>query len=91
MPRISQIAWAPSFKRAFHKRVAGSPLEKAFQERLQAFIEDPFAPGLRTHKLTGTLAGLWAFSIAHDCRVVVDFVSASEVILVDIGQHDDVY
>jgi mRNA-degrading endonuclease YafQ of YafQ-DinJ toxin-antitoxin module len=91
MARIERVAWAPSFKRAFRKRVLGSPVEKVFRERLEMFIKDPFAPGLKTHKLTGALSGLWAFSVGYDCRVVVDIISPKEVILVDIGPHDDVY
>ncbi len=91
MPKISRIAWAPSFKRAFRKRVIGTPEEQIFRRRLQEFIEDPFAPGLKTHKLTGALSGLWAFSINYDCRVIIDFISQEEVILIDIGTHDDVY
>jgi len=91
MPKISRITWAPSFKRAFRKRVVGTPLEKVFRSRLETFIEDPFSPGLKTHKLTGALSGLWAFSIGYDCRVVVDIFSPDEAILIDIGTHDDVY
>ena len=68
-----------------------TPVEQVFRSRLEAFIENPFAPGLKTHKLTGVLDGLWAFSISYDCRVIVDFVSPEEVILIDIGSHDEVY
>ena len=91
MPKISRIAWSPSFKRAFRKRIAGTPMEHIFRQRLRKFIEDPFAPGLKTHKLTGALSGLWAFAIGYDCRVVLDFVSPEEVLLIDVGPHDDVY
>lgn len=91
MPKISRLSWAPSFKRAFRKRVMSTPVEQVFRSRLEAFIENPFAPGLKTHKLTGVLDGLWAFSISYDCRVIVDFVSPEEVILIDIGSHDEVY
>jgi len=91
MPKINQITWAPSFKRAFRKRILGTPEEPLFRQKLEAFLNDPFTPALHTHKLTGSLVGLWAFSVSHDCRVVFDFVSPSKILLIDIGTHDDVY
>ncbi len=91
MAKIRRIAWAPSFRRAFKKRVVGTPAEEVFERRVQLFLDDPFSPSLRTHRLSGTLDGLWAFSVGYDCRVVFDFVSEDEVLLIDIGSHDEVY
>jgi hypothetical protein len=34
---------------------------------------------------------LWSFSVEYDLRVVFYFVNDSEVILEDIGSHDEVY
>ena len=42
-------------------------------------------------KLTGKLSGLWAFSIDYDCRVIFKFLNDHEVLLIDIGTHDEVY
>jgi len=91
MPKINRINWNPSFKRAFRKRILGTPVESAFRNRLELFIEDPFYPGLRTHKLTGMLDGLWAFSVSLDCRVIFEFISSEEITIIDIGTHKDVY
>ena len=91
MPKINRLSWAPSFKRAFKKHIIGTPEEHVFRQKLEAFLDNPFAPALRTHKLTGTLSGLWAFSAGYDCRVVFDFISSSEVLLIDIGPHDEIY
>ena len=46
---------------------------------------------LRTHKLSGKLEGLWAFSVDEDCRVVFEFIGEDRVLLIDIGSHDEVY
>jgi len=46
---------------------------------------------LRTHKLSGELTGMWAFSVSYDYRVVFRFISEKEVLLIDIGGHDEVY
>jgi hypothetical protein len=41
---------------------------------MELFSKNPFNPSLRTHKLTGKLEGLWAFSVAFDCRVIFKFL-----------------
>ena len=46
---------------------------------------------LRTHKLSGKLAGQWAFSVDDDCRIVFEFVGEDQVLLIDVGSHDEVY
>jgi mRNA interferase YafQ len=58
---------------------------------MRLFLKNPFDRRLRTHKLTGKLEGLWAFSVAYDCRVIFKFLSKDEVLLIDIGSHDEVY
>ncbi len=58
---------------------------------MELFSKEPFNPRLRTHKLTGELEGLWAFSVAFDCRVVFKFLDKNEVLFIDIGGHDEVY
>ena len=92
-----KIVWDNHFKRAFKKFVKKNP---DFQERiinvLDILSEDPFTPSLKSHKLTGTLEGLWACSVAYDCRIVFTFYQDEQsqeslIVLVDIGSHDEVY
>ena len=91
MPKIDRISWASSFKRAFEKRVAGTPDAGLFGRKLGLFIEDPFSPPLNTHRLSGRMEGLWSFSVSYDCRVIFRFLPDAEVLLIDIGSHDEVY
>lgn len=89
-----QIEPSKSFQKAFRKRTAkNKPLAELFAQKLQKFIDNPYAPELETHKLTGQLEGFWAFSVAYDCRIVFSFADESrqQVILHDIGTHDQVY
>jgi len=58
---------------------------------MEVFLTDPFSSQLRTHKLSGKLQGLWAFSIDDDHRVVFEFIDQQRVLLIDIGSHDEVY
>lgn len=56
--------------------------------------EDAFDPRLKTHKLTGDLAGTWACSVGYDLRVLFSFVQegGTEAILLEtVGTHDEVY
>lgn len=57
---------------------------------LRRFQADPFDPALRTHKLSGPLAGKWAFSVAYDLRVVC-LLEGDTAYLLAIGSHDEVY
>ena len=86
-----------SFKRAFKRLVKKNP---QLQDRILAVLEllgnDPFHLSLKSHKLTGKLEGLWACSIAYDCRVIFAFKKDVEtgndlIVLTDIGSHDEVY
>jgi mRNA-degrading endonuclease YafQ of YafQ-DinJ toxin-antitoxin module len=58
---------------------------------MELFLQTPFSPQLRTHKLSGRLDGLWAFSVDDDCRVVFEFIDEERALLIDIGKHDEVY
>jgi len=58
---------------------------------MELFSKNAFDSRLRTHKLTGKLEGLWAFSVAYDCRIIFKFFNDNEILLIDIGGHDEVY
>jgi addiction module RelE/StbE family toxin len=88
---ISAI-WDEGFKRSYRKRIRKRvELRKKFWQRLELFLSNPFAPQLRTHKLSGKLESQWAFSVDEDCRVVFEFIGQDRVLLIDIGGHEEVY
>jgi proteic killer suppression protein len=87
-----KISWDSGFKRAYRKKVKGDArLKEEFWEVMDLFERDPYHLGLKTHKLSGKLKGLWAFSVNYDCRVIFRSLSQEEVLLIDIGTHDEVY
>ena len=87
-----RLTWDRGFKRIYKKKVKHDQgLKKRFWDAIELFSKDPFDYRLRTHKLTGKLEGLWAFSVTFDCRVIFEFLDKNEVLLVDIGGHDEVY
>ena len=87
-----KITWDKGFKRIYKKMTrSNSELKKNFWNAIGLFSENPFYPTLRTHKLTGRLEGLWAFSITYNYRAVFKFLDDKEILLIDIGTHDEVY
>lgn len=87
-----KISWDKGFKRIYRKKIKiDAELKSRFWDALEMFAKYPFHPRLRTHKLTGRLEGLWAFSVSFDCRVIFKFLSKTEILLIDIGGHDEVY
>jgi addiction module RelE/StbE family toxin len=94
---MKTLVWGSSFKRALKKVVRRHPDWRArIAETLDLLAIDPFAPALETHKLKGELAGLWGCTVEYDCRIVFEFVKhpqtdEEEILLIDIGKHDEVY
>ena len=91
------LVLASSFKRAFKSLIRQKPeMEEKIAARLELLVNDPFDPSLKTHKLKGKLSGAWACTIEYDCRIVFNFKKYSdsdieEILLIDIGSHDEVY
>lgn len=84
--------WDSKFKRNYKKLIKSNPEYKSLiKEKFTIFSENPFHTKLRTHKLKGKLQEYHSFSITHDIRIVFRFKNESEVLLVDIGDHDSVY
>ncbi|MDY6950021.1 MAG: type II toxin-antitoxin system mRNA interferase toxin, RelE/StbE family [Thermodesulfobacteriota bacterium] len=87
-----EAIWDSGFKRAYRKKVKVNPrLQGRFWRRLEEFLKDPFSAPLRTHKLSGKLAGQWAFSVDEHHRVLFEFIGDDSVLLIDVGTHDEVY
>lgn len=61
----------------------------------QTFLDlevDPFQPHLHLHPLRGRLEGLHAVSLTHRYRLTVTVqITEWEIVLIDIGTHDEVY
>ena len=80
-----------AFVRAARKHIRRHPEYAAdLFEVIAQLKENPFHPSLRTHKLTGILAGSWACSVGYDLRVIFKLVKHT-IILQSIGTHDEVY
>ena len=59
---------------------------------LKKLANDPFEPSLKLHKLQGNLAKFHAVRLTYEYRIVLVVMMVDEqIILVDIGTHDEVY
>jgi mRNA interferase YafQ len=91
------LATESGFRKSFRKLIKKNP---QLQQKILAVItllgDDPFAPSLKSHKLTGQLDGLWSCTVNYDCRLIFAFRKDEEtdddlLVLIDIGSHDEVY
>lgn len=63
-----------------------------YAKTLQLLEINPHHPSLRLHQLKGRLDGLYSVSINLKFRITLEMiVTESEIILVNIGDHDQVY
>jgi mRNA-degrading endonuclease YafQ of YafQ-DinJ toxin-antitoxin module len=89
---VIEIIWGPRFKRTYKRKLKQYPaIKPQLSAALKLFVQDPFHPILKTHKLGGPLKGNYAFSLGYDLRVVFKFLTKEEVLLETIGTHDEVY
>ena len=87
-----EIIWDDSFVKTLNKWKKRHPqLANTFAEKLTRFVQQPFEPSLRTHQLSGPLKSYWALSITYEYRLVFKLLSANQVLLIDIGTHEEVY
>ena len=67
-------------------------LRSVVVDTLRKLESDPFEPRLRLHALSGELSGLHAVSVTYRFRIVLVLrITESEIVLLDIGTHDEVY
>ena len=92
-----EVVWSSGFKRSFRKITKKNPqLKNQIIKVLKLLADVPFTPSLKSHKLTGNLAGLWSCSVAYDCRIIFNLSEDEKlleivILLIDTGSHDEVY
>lgn len=67
-------------------------LKSRFAKIVDDLCRDPFRPRLELHSLGGKLEGLFTVSLTHNYRITLTLmIKEKEIILIDIGSHDEVY
>ena len=87
------LVWTAHFARSARKFAKRHPeLKKKLAGILRDLEKDPFQPHLDYHHLGGKQAGIQAVSITDSYRITMTVViTKKEIILLDIGSHDEVY
>ncbi|HSY09843.1 MAG TPA: type II toxin-antitoxin system YafQ family toxin [Candidatus Dormibacteraeota bacterium] len=94
---MRELVLSPKFERAFRRLVRKNPaLQSQIETALRRMTENLNDPRLKTHHLSGQLAGLHACSVAYDCRIVFarqkhPKTGAEILLLINIGTHEEVY
>jgi mRNA-degrading endonuclease YafQ of YafQ-DinJ toxin-antitoxin module len=87
------LVWTATFARTARKFLRKHrDLAGLFEDVLRQLETDPRAPRLRMHGLKGKHADKHAVSLTYSHRIVLILrLSDSEIVLLDVGSHDDVY
>jgi len=87
------LVWTAHFTRSAKKFAKRHPeLRKKFAAILRDLEKDPFQPHLDYHHLGGKQTGVQAVSITDSYRITMTvIITKKEIILLDIGSHDEVY
>lgn len=88
-----KLIYPESYIRRARKFIKRHPeIISQYRKTLELLEINPKHPSLRLHPLKGKLAGLHSISINISYRITLELViSDQEIILVNIGTHDEVY
>ena len=79
-------------KRAYKFAKKHPDLLSQYEKTLKILEIDPNHPSLRLHPLKGKLKNLYSVSINISYRITLEFfVIEKEIVLVNVGHHDEVY
>lgn len=81
-----KVYFKPSFVRQLNKLPA--ELREEAIERIELFKNLQNHALLKVHKLQGRLKKYYGFSIDFHNRIVFDYLSDKEVVLLSVGDHD---
>lgn len=80
------IEYSPEFARCFRK--LSNELKIKVLEKEKIFRKDYRDPRLKTHKLSGKLAGRLAFWVDFKTKIVFSFINSKLFRFHSIGSHD---
>ena len=80
-----EVNFKPSFIRQFKK--LDPELQKEALFKIELFKDKGNHQVLEVHKLTGKLSGSFGFSINYKDRIIFDYISSDEVVLLAVGDH----
>ena len=94
---MRKLVLTSKFKRSLQKFVQRNVgLQRQVERTLLQMTEDVFAPNLMSHRLKGEYDGLRDCSCGYDCRIISSIekneqTNEEEIVLLNVGSHDEVY
>ena len=91
------MTWQLIFTEQYNRRAAKflkrrPDVESQYAKTLELLELNPHHPSLRLHGLSGRLDGLQSISINLKYRVTIEMIiTESEIVLINVGDHDAVY
>ena len=80
-----RIIYSPKFLRQYKKLLPH--VQNIAENKMNIFMSDMFDSRLKSHKLSGPLEAICAFSITHSIRII--FKKYDEyIVFLQIGDHD---
>lgn len=80
------VSYKPTFIRQLKK--LQPDLQNEVFEKIAQFKEVRNHPELAVHKLHGSLTGTYAFSVNFKYRIIFQYLSKTEVVLLAVGDHE---
>ena len=65
--------------------------KRRLAQLLTLLARNPYDSKLHTKHLTGKLSGIYSFRVGRDYRVLFQFLSPTEIQLVDVAHRKDIY
>lgn len=84
--KIKELYYKPSFIRELKKLPLSLQIEA--KEKIILFGKDSKHPFLKTHKLKGKLSGYYSFSVNYAYRIIFNYLSDDQAVLLAIGDHN---
>lgn len=81
-----KVVYYLRFRRKFKK--SSPALKELILEKTALFVNNPFNPELKSHKLTGRLSSCWSFSLNYSLRVMFTFIDDNTTGFLDLGGHE---
>ena len=81
-----QVSFKPSFVRQINKLEQGLVDEVLYKIDILKNSDDDAT--LKIHKLHGRMKNKWSFSVNYKIRIIFEYESKKEIVLLAIGDHD---
>lgn len=80
------VQYKPVFIRQL--KAMGKGLRDEVIEKVELFKDVRNHKPLKVHKLKGRLKGRYSFSVNYETRIVFNYLSKQEAVLLAVGDHD---